>query len=164
MYIVAVVRCFSMKSRIAQHLSRSRCGFASVAAVNEVPVDSVKPFESIPGPKGVPIFGNLLSYRFGKNLTVRRYSRKTSVVCMVTIISLTNIRILGPFTIAKYNDALLQTYQRYGPIVKEKFGSHVVVHVFDPEDARVVYANEGKIPYIVPLQVINYQSIYNGDD
>lgn len=63
--------------------------------------------------------------------------------------------VLGPFSIAKYNDALLQTYQRYGPIVKEKFGSRVIIHLFDPEDARVVFANEGKIPFIVPLQVEN---------
>uniref|UniRef100_A0A915LD78 Class II aldolase/adducin N-terminal domain-containing protein n=1 Tax=Romanomermis culicivorax TaxID=13658 RepID=A0A915LD78_ROMCU len=81
-----------------------------------------KHFDSIPGPKQWPIVGNLLDYR------------------------------IGPFSPQAYHRALCDRYQKYGPLVRENFAGRKVVHVFDPDDARIIYQSEGKTPYVVPLQ------------
>ncbi|KAG8306073.1 hypothetical protein J6590_055978 [Homalodisca vitripennis] len=56
------------------------------------------------------------------------------------------------FDVLQYHEVLQRLYETYGPIVREKIGSSTVVHVFDPDDARTIYRNEGKMPYVVPLQ------------
>ena len=48
-------------------------------------------------------------------------------------------------------DTLIDWHKEYGSVVKETFLGHTVVHVFDPEAIRVVYANEDKWPRIEPL-------------
>lgn len=48
-------------------------------------------------------------------------------------------------------DTLQEWHHQYGSIVKETFLGHTVVHVFDPEAIRTVYANEDKMPRIEPL-------------
>lgn len=52
----------------------------------------------------------------------------------------------------KHHEVLHHLYKTYGPIVREKLGSSSLVHVFDPDDARTIYQNEGKMPHVVPLQ------------
>lgn len=81
-----------------------------------------KPFNSIPGPKAYPIFGNLLLYKF------------------------------GVFSVENYPDVLNKLHLEYGPICRENIGGKTIVHIFDPEDARTIFANEDKSPLIVPLQ------------
>ncbi|KAJ9584959.1 hypothetical protein L9F63_020689, partial [Diploptera punctata] len=58
----------------------------------------------------------------------------------------------GKYNIAKYHEVLHDLYNRYGPIVRQDLGSNTIVHVFDPDDIKAVYVNEGKIPKIAPLQ------------
>ena len=83
----------------------------------------MKPFTSIPGPKVYPLIGSLGSYMF------------------------------GPYNRLKYHEALADMHRQFGPIVKEQIGPEKeVVHVFDPEDIKTVYANEGPHPEIPPLQ------------
>jgi hypothetical protein len=36
--------------------------------------------------------------------------------------------------------------------VRQDLGTRTVIHVFDPEDIKTVYINEGTMPHIVPLQ------------
>jgi hypothetical protein len=36
--------------------------------------------------------------------------------------------------------------------VRQDFGTRTVIHIFDPEDVKTVYINEGTMPHIVPLQ------------
>jgi hypothetical protein len=48
-------------------------------------------------------------------------------------------------------DTLKKWHQQYGNIVKETLLGHTVVHIFDPDAFRVVYANEDKSPRIEPL-------------
>ncbi|KHJ94332.1 hypothetical protein OESDEN_05737 [Oesophagostomum dentatum] len=57
-------------------------------------------------------------------------------------------------SISNYYDWLVDLHQRYGPLVKvnQGLGRGYVVHVFDPEDARQVFATDGRLPFIVPLQ------------
>ncbi|KAK6037147.1 hypothetical protein COOONC_25348, partial [Cooperia oncophora] len=57
-------------------------------------------------------------------------------------------------SIANYFDWLVYLHARYGSIVKveQGFGRGAVVHVFDPEDARQVFASDGRQPFIIPLQ------------
>ena len=74
------------------------------------------------GPRQFPIIGTLPSYWLGN-----KYDR------------------------FRYQKVLLSLYKEYGPIVKENFGDRNLVHVFDPEDIKTVYAHEGKYPEIPPL-------------
>ncbi|XP_046687303.1 LOW QUALITY PROTEIN: probable cytochrome P450 CYP44 [Homalodisca vitripennis] len=83
----------------------------------------VRSFKNIPGPFSLPVVGTLYLYK------------------------------LGFFDVLQYHEVLQRDcYETYGPIVREKIGSSTVVHVFDPDDARTIYRNEGKMPYVVPLQ------------
>ncbi len=84
-------------------------------------VETVKPFEAIPGPRGLPFLGTYMQYRF------------------------------GPFSPSTYHHALLQNHQRYGDIFKETICGHTVVHLFDPEFVKAVYGADGKMPHIAPL-------------
>lgn len=43
-------------------------------------------------------------------------------------------------------------YKKYGPLVRQDLGTGTVIHIFDPEDIRTVYINEGTMPHVVPLQ------------
>ncbi|XP_047488020.1 probable cytochrome P450 CYP44 [Penaeus chinensis] len=81
-----------------------------------------KPFSSIPGPLRLPLIGTLLPYKIGLK------------------------------KLKDYHYHVCDLYHQYGPLVKEHFGSQVIVHVFDPADIRTVYENDGKTPYIPPLQ------------
>ena len=84
----------------------------------------MKPFTSIPGPKVYPLIGSLGSYM-----------------------------PFGPYNRLKYHEALADMHRQFGPIVKEQIGPEKeIVHVFDPEDIKTVYANEGPHPEIPPLQ------------
>lgn len=48
---------------------------------------------------------------------------------------------------------MCELYKKWGPIVREDLGAgNVVIHAFDPEDAKKVYINEGPTPYVGPLQ------------
>lgn len=81
------------------------------------------PFEDIPGPPRVPLWGNLLQYK------LRVYDWR------------------------QYHKVLCQLHTKYGPIVREDLGPYnTVIHLFDPDDARAVYATEGRSPIIKPLQ------------
>ncbi|XP_025108023.1 probable cytochrome P450 CYP44 isoform X2 [Pomacea canaliculata] len=82
---------------------------------------NVKSFDDIPGPKGLPYFGTLLPYR------------------------------LGWLNMKNVPDVLRQWYKQYGGIVKEIRAGHTVVHIFDPDLIRFVYAGEDKWPRIEPL-------------
>lgn len=43
-------------------------------------------------------------------------------------------------------------YKQYGPLVRQDLGTRTLIHIFDPEDIRTVYMNEGTMPYVFPLQ------------
>eukprot|EP00095_Tigriopus_kingsejongensis_P008076 maker-scaffold1264_size52097-snap-gene-0.11 protein:Tk08076 transcript:maker-scaffold1264_size52097-snap-gene-0.11-mRNA-1 annotation:"cytochrome p450 cyp44" len=76
----------------------------------------------IPGPVTYPIIGNLHQY------------------------------VWGPFRKTKYHEALGRLHEMYGPLVKQSIGGRTIVHVFDPDDIKTVYAHEGKWPQVPPLQ------------
>ncbi|CAD6197784.1 unnamed protein product [Caenorhabditis auriculariae] len=106
--------------------TKAACPFSSDTPKEEAPTDP-KPFKDIPGPSAMPIFG-----------------------------SQTNLKnnFVDDTTVQNYFDALVKMNQKYGPIVKESlgYGRGDVVHIFDPEDAKEVFNNDGKTPHIVPLQ------------
>ncbi|KAK3931771.1 putative cytochrome P450 CYP44 [Frankliniella fusca] len=81
------------------------------------------PFEDIPGPSRIPLWGNLLQYK------------------------------LGLYDWTQYHKVLCKLNETYGSIVREDLGPYyTVIHLFDPNDARTVYAAEGRTPIIRPLQ------------
>lgn len=81
------------------------------------------PFSHIPGPLRFPIWGNLWQYK------------------------------LGVHDWTQYHKVLIHLHEKYGPIVREDLGPYyTVIHVFDPDDARTVYAAEGRSPILRPLQ------------
>ncbi|OQR76472.1 hypothetical protein BIW11_07765 [Tropilaelaps mercedesae] len=81
--------------------------------------DAVKPFEEIPGPKPLPIIGNIWRY----------------------------IPPFGDLDITKMHLNALKMRKRYGSLVLEKvIADRIVVHVFDPQDMETVFRNEGRCP------------------
>ncbi|CAG0880043.1 unnamed protein product [Cyprideis torosa] len=56
------------------------------------------------------------------------------------------------YDISHYHLVLREIYYRYGPIARQILGSRFLVHVFEPEDARTLYASEDKMPTVPPLQ------------
>ncbi|XP_042883832.1 probable cytochrome P450 CYP44 isoform X2 [Penaeus japonicus] len=99
-----------------------RCMSSVSPSISTGVSEESKPFSSIPGPLRLPIIGTLLPYK------------------------------LGLKKLQDYHYHVCDLYHQYGPLVKEHFGSQVIVHVFDPADIRTVYENDGKTPYIPPLQ------------
>lgn len=125
MALRVVIRPISVAKTTSSALSSSRQHNSTLAATDDEKLrteyERAKPFEDIPGPKGLPYFGTLHQYR------------------------------LGPYRIDGYHEALLDRYRKYGKIFKEKINGSTTVHLFDPDYARVIYQHEGKIPHIVPL-------------
>ncbi|RCN29027.1 unspecific monooxygenase [Ancylostoma caninum] len=110
-------------SAVASTVASSACPVAGVSA--NAKVTNARPFEEIPGP-------TILSRLFGKNRVLFR----------------------SRHSIAHYYDWLVDLHKRYGPLVRvnQGLGRGYVVHVFDPEDSRQVFASDGRQPFIVPLQ------------
>lgn len=135
------------------HLARSLIRFSSTAAavspsakVDAENTSDAKPFSAVPGPRGVPVFGNLLDYKLGIKSFLRGDFEKNGQQVLQFFI------FTGPYSVDKYHEALLEIYKKYGPLVRQRFGGRQMIHVFDPDDARIIFANEGKMPNIVPLQ------------
>ncbi|XP_077527914.1 putative cytochrome P450 12a5, mitochondrial [Haemaphysalis longicornis] len=58
--------------------------------------------------------------------------------------------IIGRYDIRNSNDASMDMYRRYGPIVAEQLpGRGVLVHLFSADDIRTLYQEEGRTPYRV---------------
>ncbi|XP_068247247.1 probable cytochrome P450 CYP44 [Palaemon carinicauda] len=85
-------------------------------------VQEIKPFSAIPGPPRLPILGTLLPYK------------------------------LGIKKLPTYHKDVCDLFEKYGPVVREAFGSHIIIHLFDPSDIRQVYETDGRTPHVPPLQ------------
>ena len=70
---------------------------------------------------------------------------------IVSVIKFVFYCIPGPYSREKYHEALLARYEQYGPIFKENLAGETVVHVFDPDMVRQVYAADGRRPLIPAL-------------
>nr|WPM94881.1 cytochrome p450 302A1b [Polyphagotarsonemus latus] len=78
-----------------------------------------KSYELIPGPKPLPIIGNLWRY----------------------------FPIIGNYDINKLHINAFENYKNYGSLVREViFGKHSILHCFDPKDFRIVLNSCGKCP------------------
>ena len=58
----------------------------------------------------------------------------------------------GRWKKTQYHSALNDLFNEYGPICKEQFGpDKTIVHLFDLEDIKTMYNNEGKWPVVPPF-------------
>ncbi|GFW01069.1 hypothetical protein TNCV_1763071 [Trichonephila clavipes] len=79
----------------------------------------IRSFDEMPGPKPLPIIGNLWRY----------------------------FPIIGNYSFERIHKSYAKLHEEYGPIVKEKvFGDRILVHVFDPYDMYKVYQSGGNSP------------------
>ena len=78
----------------------------------------MKPFQSIPGPKGWPLIGTLHEYTVTKKYDFKKLHKNG-----------------------------LEKYLQYGPVVKEEIVSGLpIIWIFDPKDIMAMYKAEGKYP------------------
>lgn len=109
--------------------SVQRCHRSTVAAVDSdqqvvTDYDNAKPFDEIPGPRGLPYLGTMLQYRKGP---------------------------FNKYDTDRFQDAVMDRYQQYGKIMKETISGTTIVHLFDPDYIRAVFQAEGKLPHVAPL-------------
>ncbi|XP_078680492.1 putative cytochrome P450 CYP44 [Branchiostoma floridae x Branchiostoma belcheri] len=111
-------------------LRQSSRGAASTATADEqaAPEEAVRPFEEIPGPKGLPFFGSALDYS-----------------------------PFGRFPIhTKLGHSTIERYQTYGKIYREKLGPRRhTVFVCDPKDIATVFRSDGRFPERPIINALN---------
>ncbi|XP_023239338.1 cytochrome P450 302a1, mitochondrial-like isoform X2 [Centruroides sculpturatus] len=118
-----------LPSAIHRHLYRSRVSTATdsfEASTNELPSftieeehSRIKEFSEIPGPKPLPVIGNIWRY----------------------------LPVIGEYDPNRQHINYEKMYREYGSIVKEVvIGKRIVVHLFDPNDMETLYRNEGRYP------------------
>ena len=83
---------------------------------------NAKPFEEIPGPKGLPIIGTL--WTLLKN---------------------------NGYYLTRLHQLYAEYTQQYGPIFKDKIANIQLVFVTKPEDATAIFKAEGKYPSRGPI-------------
>ncbi|KAI8507297.1 hypothetical protein Bbelb_146770 [Branchiostoma belcheri] len=111
-------------------LRQSSRGAASTATADEqaAPEEAVRPFEEIPGPKGLPFIGTSLDYS-----------------------------PFGRFPIhTKLGHSTIERYQTYGKIYREKLGPRRhTVFVCDPKDIATVFRSDGRFPERPIINALN---------
>lgn len=95
--------------------------------------DKAKPFDQIPGPRGLPLLGTMLQYRKGP---------------------------FHKYNTDKFHLALMDKYKKYGKIMKETIAGSTVVHLFDPDYIKAVFQAEGKFPHVAPLMQTTHMYRY----
>lgn len=79
----------------------------------------VKSFDEMPGPKGLPLIGNVWRY----------------------------LPVIGKYRADRLDMTGLMLYHEFGPIVREHvFRDLNVVHLFDPNDMEAMFRMEGRYP------------------
>lgn len=98
--------------------------------------DRVRPYESIPGPKPLPLVGNKLLFT-----------------------------PLGGYSFERYWESCWKLYDLYGPVVRlAKISGHFdMVLVFRPEDTRKIFEKEGRLPVRPALDILEYYRLRNPD-
>ncbi|XP_078598371.1 putative cytochrome P450 49a1 [Branchiostoma floridae x Branchiostoma japonicum] len=87
---------------------------------------AARPFEEIPGPKGLPVIGTALDYApFG------RFPIKTNM-----------------------RDSYRERTKTYGRIYRERIGPRELVVISDPKEIEKVYRNEGRYPERLDIESI----------
>lgn len=71
--------------------------------------------------------------------------------------------VAGKLSHIEYHKTLDVLFKDYGPLVKEQLGTVTVVHVFSPDDLKILLADDGKSPWIQPFQETaqHYRKNYN---
>ena len=89
--------------------------FHGVQTANQL-ADGVRSFEEMPGPKGIPLLGDLISFLMASSYFKERMA------------------------------ALKSAFKRYGPVIKRTVLGHTVVFIEDPKDVETVFKADGRYP------------------
>ncbi|KAI8520708.1 hypothetical protein Bbelb_004620 [Branchiostoma belcheri] len=90
---------------------------------------TARPFDEMPGPRGLPLIGSLMDYTpLGK--------------------------FCGPFSLKKLHESFFERYRQFGKISKETIGNKCFVSVYDPRDIETLFRTEGPNPSWMQLMAL----------
>lgn len=104
----------------------------------------VKPFNSIPGPKSLPLIGTLWMYLpvFGKII-----SQESDFIEINHRYYINREFYLGKYDFYRLHRSGFLKLKDFGPLVREEIAPGIpLVWVFKPEDIETVYRCEGQYP------------------
>ncbi|XP_033626338.1 cytochrome P450 10-like [Asterias rubens] len=109
----------------------SRVDATSFRTTGANALSTAKPYDEMPGPRGLPVLGSLLDYTK-----------------------------LGNYSLEKMHEAIVDRFKQYGPIYKENIAGAEAVHILDPKDVADLFRMEGKTPRRIIMEpMAHYRKI-----
>lgn len=129
---------YSKSGRCLHSVARGLATTTKVSVPIEANSIETKPFSHIPGPKPLPLIGNLWRY-----MPIIGKSAIDDFCLFLRIFTFS-----GSYDLNKIDQNGVYNLKRYGTLVLEKISAnHRVLYLFDPSDIESMFKQEGPYPY-----------------